>query len=190
MIDKGKLIVFSAPSGAGKTSIVKRILKKFPNIGFSVSATSRSLMREGEVNGVDYYFLSSEEFKKKIQNEEFVEWEEVYQNVFYGTLKSELERIWKEGRHVIFDIDVQGGLNIKKQFPDRTLALFVKPPSVKTLKERLSKRGSESEESLNERLIKAHSELDYAPKFDQIILNDDLETAVLNAERMIKKFIS
>ncbi len=190
MKKEGKLLIFSAPSGAGKTSIVKRILANYPNIGFSISATSRPGIREGETNGVDYYFMTSEEFKKKIENNEFVEWEEVYQNVFYGTLKSELERIWNEGRHVIFDIDVQGGLNIKKQYPERSLAIFVKPPSIETLRLRLTKRGSESDKSLNERVEKAASEIEFAPQFDVILENKDLDLAVNQAEKVINEFLN
>ncbi len=190
MNQKGKLLIFSAPSGAGKTSIVKRILSGNPNIGFSISATSRSTIREGEQNGKDYYFLSTEEFKRKIEQEEFVEWEEVYENTFYGTLKSELERIWNEGRHVIFDIDVQGGMNIKKQYGDRALSIFIKPPSVKTLEERLIRRGSENDASLRERIAKAEAELQFAKYFDVVIENDDLDHAVQEAEETIKKFLS
>ncbi|QNL20962.1 guanylate kinase [Hyphobacterium sp. CCMP332] len=190
MSKKGKLLIFSAPSGAGKTSIVKRILSKYPNIGFSISATSRNTIREGEQNGKDYYFLTLDEFKEKIKNEEFVEWEEVYENAFYGTLKSELERIWTEGRHVIFDIDVKGGLNIKKQYGDRALAIFVQPPSVQTLEERLKKRGSENDKSLQERINKAESEMKYASHFDVVIENDNLDHAVQEAEKYINKFLT
>lgn len=190
MNQKGKLLIFSAPSGAGKTSIVKRVLENHPNIGFSISATSRSLIREGEQNGKDYYFLTLEEFKKKIDQEEFVEWEEVYASSFYGTLKSELERIWNEDRHVIFDIDVQGGMNIKKQYGERALSIFIKPPSVKTLEERLIKRGSENDKSLGERIAKAESELQYAKYFDVVIENDNLDRAVQEAEDVIKTFLS
>jgi guanylate kinase len=186
----GKLIIFSAPSGAGKTSIVKAILESNQNLGFSISATSRSTIREGEVNGEDYYFLSPEEFKRKIDNDEFVEWEEVYNGTHYGTLNNELERIWSLGKHVIFDIDVQGGLNLKKQFGDRALAIFVKPPSVKELENRLQQRGSESQESLNMRIEKAEHELSFAPLFDKTIVNDDLEQAILESQKHINQFLN
>ena len=190
MNQEGKLLIFSAPSGAGKTSIVKRILSNHPEIGFSISATSRSSIREGEVNGKDYYFMTSEEFKDKIDEDAFVEWEEVYQGAYYGTLKSELERIWNQGRHVIFDIDVKGGLNIKKQYPERSLAIFVKPPSLEVLKDRLSKRGSETDYSLNERVGKAEYEMQFSKDFDIVIENNDLEQAVEETEKVIQKFLA
>ncbi len=185
----GKLIIFSAPSGAGKTTIVKHLLRKLSNLEFSVSATSRPL-RQGETDGKDYYFLSTEEFKKKIDRDEFLEWEEVYSGVCYGTLKSEINRIWEKGSHVLFDVDVVGGLNIKKQYPDNALAIFVMPPNSETLAERLCGRGTDSEESIQKRLDKAEWELTFAPKFDIIIVNDDLEKAVEETINIVTRFIS
>ena len=159
----GKVIIVSAPSGAGKTSIVKHVLNFLPELRFSTSATTRA-MREGEVNGRDYHFLSVEDFKKGIQRDEFLEWEEVYHNQFYGTLKSEIRRIWDEGKVVIFDVDVKGGLNIKKFFGDDALAIFVEQPTVQELENRLRKRGTETEESLRKRVEKAEYELSFAPQ--------------------------
>ncbi len=186
---KGKLIVFSAPSGSGKTTIVRHLLgKEDLNLEFSISAATR-LARAEEVNGKDYYFMSLEEFKKHIKNEDFVEWEEVYRDNFYGTLKSEIERIWDQGKNVIFDIDVSGGLRIKHKFPDETLAVFVKPPSVDELKRRLKERSTESDEKINMRIAKAHVELATAPQFDTIIKNYDLETAKEEAYQLVKQFV-
>jgi guanylate kinase len=187
---QGKLIVFSAPSGSGKTTIVKHLLKHEQlNLEFSISCTTRKPRGE-EIDGKDYYFINWETFKKHIKNEDFVEWEEVYTDNFYGTLKIELERIWAKGKHVIFDIDVAGGLRIKKKFPEQTLAVFVKPPSVDELKKRLKQRSTESEEKINMRIAKAHVELATAPQFDTIIKNYDLETAKKDAEDLVKDFIS
>ncbi len=187
---KGKLFVFSAPSGSGKTTIVKHLLaQKNLNLEFSISATSRDPRGE-EVNGQDYYFISAEEFKKKIKNEEFLEWEEVYRDNFYGTLKTEVERIWAKGKHVIFDIDVAGGLRIKKKFPNETLSVFVKPPSVDELKIRLKKRSTESEDKINMRIAKASVELATSPQFDRIIKNYDLEVALKEAETLVEEFIT
>ena len=187
---QGKLIVFSAPSGSGKTTIVKHLLKHEQlNLEFSISCTTRKPRGE-EKDGKDYYFINWETFKKHIKNEDFVEWEEVYTDNFYGTLKIELERIWAKGKHVIFDIDVAGGLRIKKKFPEQTLAVFVKPPSVDELKKRLKQRSTESEEKINMRIAKAHVELATAPQFDTIIKNYDLETAKKDAEDLVKDFIS
>ncbi len=172
---QGKLIVFSAPSGSGKTTIVRHLLKQQElDLEFSISATSRAKRGE-EVHGKDYYFLSFEDFKKKIKNDEFLEWEEVYRDNFYGTLKTEVERIWAKGKHVIFDIDVSGGLRIKRKFPDETLAIFVKPPSIDELKIRLKKRKTESDDKINMRIAKASAELATAPLFDKIVVNDDLD---------------
>lgn len=186
----GKLIVFSAPSGSGKTTIVRHLLSQEElNLEFSISCTTRKPRGE-EVDGKDYYFINWETFKKHIKNEDFVEWEEVYTDNFYGTLKSELERIWAKGKHVIFDIDVAGGLRIKKKFPAQTLAVFVKPPSVDELKKRLKQRSTESDEKINMRIAKAHVELATAPQFDKIIKNYDLETAKKDAEDLVKEFIS
>jgi guanylate kinase len=185
-----KLIVFSAPSGSGKTTIVRHLLGVDAlNLEFSVSATSRA-PREEEVHGEDYYFLSLQDFKHKMKNEEFLEWEEVYRDNFYGTLHSEIERIWAMGKNVIFDIDVVGGLRIKKKYPEHTLAVFVKPPSVEELKIRLKKRSTESEDKINMRIAKASVEMATAPRFDFIILNDTLEHALEEAERLVKEHIS
>ena len=186
----GKLIVFSAPSGAGKTTIVKHLLaNKDLNLAFSISATSRD-MRGNEIDGRDYYFLSAEAFKDKIRNQEFLEWEEVYRDNFYGTLKSEVDRIWASGKHVIFDIDVSGGLRIKRKFPENTLAVFVKPPSIDELKIRLKKRKTETDDRINMRIAKASAELATAPMFDVIIENKDLETALKQAETIVGNFIN
>ena len=186
---KGKLLVFSAPSGSGKTTIVRYLLAlDYLNLEFSISATSRPSRGEEE-EGKDYYFLSSKEFKNKIKNEEFLEWEEVYRDSFYGTLKSEVERIWAKGKHVIFDIDVAGGLRIKKKFPAETLAVFVKPPSVDELKIRLKKRKTESEEKINMRIAKASIELATAPQFDTIIKNVNLDQALQEAEKLVADFV-
>lgn len=188
-MEEGKLIVFSAPSGSGKTTIVRRLLnKKDLNMAFSISATSRT-KRGDEVDGEDYYFLSTEAFKTKIKNDEFLEWEEVYRDNFYGTLKAEIERIWKLGKHVIFDIDVSGGLRIKRKFPEKTIAVFVKPPSIDELKIRLKKRKTESDDKINMRIAKASAELATAPLFDVIIENDNLEKAVNEAYEKVADFI-
>lgn len=187
---KGKLIVFSAPSGSGKTTIVRHLLTiDALNLEFSISATSRE-KRGDEIDGKDYYFLSAKEFKSKIKNEEFLEWEEVYRDNFYGTLKSEVERIWAKGKHVIFDIDVSGGLRIKRKFPEETLAIFVKPPSIDELKIRLKKRKTESEDKINMRVAKASAELATAPLFDVIIENDVLENALKKAESLVGNFLN
>ena len=185
----GKLIVFSAPSGSGKTTIVRHLLKqKELDLEFSISATSRERRGE-EVDGKDYYFLSFEEFKKKIKNDEFLEWEEVYRDNFYGTLKTEVERIWAKGKHVIFDIDVSGGLRIKRKFPKETLAIFVKPPSIDELKIRLKNRKTESSNKINMRIAKASAELATAPLFDKIVINDDLDIALDEAYKLVSNFL-
>ena len=187
---KGKLIVFSAPSGSGKTTIVRHLLKQEDlNLEFSISAATREARGE-EVSGKDYYFMSLEQFKKHIKAEDFVEWEEVYRDNFYGTLKSEIERIWALGKNVIFDIDVSGGLRIKHKFPEETLAVFVKPPSIDELKIRLKKRSTESEDKINMRIAKASVELATAPQFDKIIKNYDLDTAKEEAYQLVKEFIN
>lgn len=185
---QGKLIIFSAPSGAGKTTIVKYLLKKIPELEFSVSACSRP-MRKGETHGVDYYFITVEEFKQKIKNQEFAEWEEVYKDNFYGTLKVEIERIRKKGHHVIFDMDVVGGLNLKKQFGDQALAIFVMPPSIEHLESRLKTRETETPESIARRIGKAEVELLTSKQFDKIVLNDDLDHAFEEAEKAVRAFI-
>src|SRR5690554_6498015 len=188
-MEGGKLIVFSAPSGSGKTTIVQHLLKQEDlNLEFSVSCTSREA-RADEIDGKNYYFLSLKEFKQHIKNGDFLEWEEVYRDNFYGTLNSEIKRIWSNGKNVIFDIDVVGGLRIKKKFPDRTLAVFVKPPSIDELKIRLKKRKTESEDRINMRIAKASVELATAPQFDHIIKNHDLETALMEAKDLVADFI-
>lgn len=188
-MQKGKLLVFSAPSGSGKTTIVRHLLAQEDlNLEFSISAATRDARGE-EVNGKDYYFISIEEFKKHIKADDFIEWEEVYRDNFYGTLKSEVERIWAKGKNVIFDIDVSGGLRIKHKFPQETLAVFVKPPSVDELKRRLKERSTESEEKINMRIAKAHVELATAPQFDTIIKNYDLDVAKQEAYELVKNFI-
>jgi guanylate kinase len=189
-MQKGKLLVFSAPSGSGKTTIVRHLLAQPDlNLEFSISCTTRAPRGE-EVHGTDYYFISWDEFKKHIKAEDFVEWEEVYTDNFYGTLKAEVERIWALGKHVIFDIDVAGGLRIKHKFPNETLAVFVKPPSVDELKRRLKQRSTESEDKINMRIAKASVELATAPQFDTIIKNYDLEVAKEEAYHLVKKFIN
>ncbi|MCF4100723.1 guanylate kinase [Gillisia sp. M10.2A] len=188
-MNTGKLIVFSAPSGSGKTTIVQHLLAHPElNLEFSISATSRAARGE-EVEGKDYYFLSLEDFKKKIKNDEFLEWEEVYRDNFYGTLKSEIERIWSHGKHVIFDIDVVGGLDIKNIYPEKTLAVFVKPPSIEELKIRLKKRKTESEDKISMRVAKASIELATAPQFDFIIENNHLQTALDEAYHLVANFV-
>jgi guanylate kinase len=185
----GKLIIFSAPSGAGKTTIVRHLLMKFPNLEFSVSATTRPF-RGDEVNGKDYYFIGKEEFLHRIARREFVEFEEVYSGTFYGTLRSEIERIWDKGKHVIFDIDVEGGLHLKKVYGDQALAIFVNPPSLEILIQRLTSRGTDSEEKLKERIEKADKELQYADRFDLILSNHELSTACKEAEHLVQRFLN
>lgn len=186
----GKLIIFSAPSGAGKTTIVKHLLKKHPDtLSFSISACTRP-PREDETNGKDYYFISKEEFLHKVAHQEFVEFEEVYSGTFYGTLTDEIERIWKLGKHVIFDLDVIGGLRLKRKFGDRALAIFVQPPSLDELAKRLKARGTDSQEKLKERIEKADKELQFAKDFDVILHNDSLPKACQEAEYLLDNFLS
>jgi len=185
----GKLIIFAAPSGSGKTTIVEYLLKQEElNLAFSVSATSRP-RRGKEKHGENYYFMTTNEFKKHIKNDDFLEWEEVYRDNFYGTLKSEVERLWAEGKNVIFDIDVAGGLRIKRKYPNKTLAVFVKPPSVDELKIRLKKRSTESDDKINMRIAKASVELATAPQFDIVIKNYDLDSALNEAHDLVANFI-
>lgn len=181
---KGKLIIFSAPSGAGKTTIVRRLLKKNLNLEFSISVASRE-QRPDERHGIDYYFITTNDFREKIRKGEFVEWEEVYPNHYYGTLKTEVEKIRNKGKNVIFDVDVIGGLNIKKAYGDDALAIFVMPPSIEELENRLIVRSSEDPAKIKLRISKAESELNYAPEFDKVIYNDDLDKAVREAEKII-----
>ncbi|GIV29380.1 MAG: guanylate kinase [Bacteroidia bacterium] len=185
----GKLIVFSGPSGSGKTTIVQALLNKYPHVfGFSVSATTRP-MRKGEIHGKHYYFISKEEFQNKIDNNEFIEWEQVYEGLYYGTLKSEIERLHQLKKHVLFDIDVEGGLNIKKLYPDKTLTIFVMPPDIEELKKRLKARQTENEENFNKRVNKATREIEKSKLFDLIIINDNLENAIQQAEQQILDFL-
>jgi guanylate kinase len=188
-MQQGKMIVVSAPSGSGKTTIVRQVLASGLNLEFSVSACSRQ-PRANEKDGIDYYFLSAEAFKQKIAQNAFVEWEEVYAGNYYGTLKSEVERIWQKGNHVIFDVDVVGGLNIKRQYPEACLSLFVQPPSIKELEKRLRGRSTDSEETIQKRIAKAEYELSFARQFDRIIINDILEVAVNETFKAISEFIS
>jgi guanylate kinase len=184
----GKLVIFSAPSGAGKSTLVNYLLPQFPELSFSISATSRS-PRGKEQHGKDYYFLSSEEFKAHVAGDELLEWEEVYASTYYGTLRSEVERIWAQGKVVVFDIDVVGALNLKKQFGDRALALFVQAPSVEILEQRLRGRGTDSEEKIQQRVAKATIEMARAPEFDKVVVNDDLDTAKAEALAILKDFL-
>jgi guanylate kinase len=188
MAAQGKLVIFSAPSGAGKTTIVRRLLAQVPTLEFSVSATSRP-PRGDESHGVDYYFFSPDEFRKRVNEDEFVEWEEVYPGQMYGTLLSEVDRIWRKGHHVIFDVDVKGGLNLKKKFGSEALAIFVRPPSMDALEERLRCRATEPEEKIRIRLAKASSELSYESRFDFVLVNDDLERAVNEGYKTVNEFL-
>ena len=184
----GKALIFSAPSGSGKTTIVKHLLKTNPDLGFSISASTRDKRNKKKKNGQDYYFLTPEQFKTKIDNDEFIEWEEVYEGNFYGTLKSEIERIWRDGKNVIFDVDVKGGLNLKKYFGDKALAVFVKVPSIDALHERLKDRGTESEQSLSRRLFKAKFEMTFQDEFDTVLVNEDLERSLKEAQALYDNF--
>lgn len=184
----GKLVIFSAPSGAGKTTIVKHLLSRNLNFGFSISATTRK-PRGAEQNGKDYYFLSVEEFKNKIEREEFLEWEEVYPGCFYGTLKSEVERICRNGQNILFDVDVVGGSNIKKYYGEKALAVFIQPPSIQELEKRLLARSTDCIEVIKERIAKAEHELTYVHLFDIIIINDQLDVALQEAEEKVSEFL-
>ncbi|MDB5116722.1 MAG: guanylate kinase [Mucilaginibacter sp.] len=188
MAKEGKLVIFSAPSGAGKTTIVQHLLTKIPGLEFSVSATTRQ-PRGDEENDKAYHFISKEEFLHRIAKKQFVEFEEVYSGTFYGTLRTEIERIWKKGKTVIFDIDVEGGLHLKRKYDGQALAIFVQPPSLDVLKERLTARGTDSGDKLKERFVKAEKELNYAPRFDIILKNHDLQTACAEAEELVKNFL-
>ena len=182
------MVIFSAPSGAGKTTIVKRLLNHYPDLEFSISACTRGT-RMKEVDGKDYYFLTVNDFKEKIRNNDFIEWEEVYPDHFYGTLKSEVYRIWEKGKHVIFDVDVVGGLNIKKQFGAQALSLFVKPPSIEELKKRLINRSADSKENIQKRVAKAEQEMTYAEQFDIVIINENLDVATDEVITVVSRFL-
>jgi guanylate kinase len=184
----GKLIIITAPSGAGKTSVTKYLLEKIPQIGFSVSATTRK-PRSNETDGVDYYFISQEQFHEKIQQNDFIEWEMVYEGKYYGTFRSELERIWNENKLPLLDIDVKGAIHVLEQFDEKCLTIFIEPPSIEELKRRLQSRGTESLESLQTRLNKAVFELSFKQQFNKIIINDDLQQACLEAEATVKAFL-
>lgn len=184
----GKALIFSAPSGSGKTTIVKHLLETNSDLGFSISASTRDRRGRTEQNGKDYYFLTPEQFKEKIDNGEFIEWEEVYEGNFYGTLKSEIDRIWQSGKNVIFDVDVKGGLNLKKYFGDKGLAVFVKVPSLEILKERLHDRGTEDDQSLSRRLFKANFEMSFQDKFDVVLVNEKLEKSLAQAQQLYDDF--
>jgi guanylate kinase len=184
----GKCIIFSAPSGSGKTTIVRHLLAQHPDLGFSISACTRDKRGRNEENGKDYYFLSPEEFKHRIENDEFVEWEQVYEGAFYGTLKSEIERIWAEGRDVIFDVDVKGGLSLKKYYGDKALSVFVKVPDEETIEARLRSRGTESEDSISRRLFKLKFELSFQDQFDVVLMNRHLEDTLAAAEEIYHRF--
>ncbi|GAB3524692.1 guanylate kinase [Emticicia fontis] len=187
---KGKAIIFCAPSGSGKTTIVKHLLDKYnSNLGFSISACTRDKRGRNEENGKDYYFLSIHDFKERIDNEEFIEWQEVYPGAYYGTLKTEIERLWSEGKNVIFDVDVKGGVNLKNYFGDDALAIYVKVPSMEELERRLRSRGTDSEDSISRRLYKMKFEMEFQNRFDVILLNDDIETSWQKAEELYESFV-
>ncbi|MEN6619411.1 MAG: guanylate kinase [Rikenellaceae bacterium] len=186
---ENKVLIFSAPSGAGKTTVVRHLLKKYSFLDFSISATSR-LPRGEEVNGREYFFLSKEDFKKRIEADEFIEYEEVYTGFFYGTLKSEVDRIWSEGKIIVFDIDVKGGVNLKKLYGKNALAVFVQPPSTQILRERLITRGTETSEVIENRVAKAKEELSYAKYFDKVLINENLDNCLLEAEQLVERFYS
>jgi guanylate kinase len=184
----GKAIIFCAPSGSGKTTLVKHLLQNNTDLGFSISASTRDRRGRTEQHGKDYYFLTPDEFKQKIDNDEFIEWEEVYAGNYYGTLKSEIERIWNGGKNVIFDVDVKGGLQLKKYFGDKALAIFVKVPSMEVLEQRLRDRGTESHASLSQRLFKAKFEMSFQDQFDVVLVNEDLEKSTREAQRLYDEF--
>ena len=186
---EGKLIIFSAPSGSGKTTIVKHLLANNSNLGFSISACTRDRRGRSEQNGKDYYFLTPDEFKQKIDNDEFVEWEQVYMGAFYGTLKAEIERLWAAGKHVLFDVDVQGGLKLKEYYGSRALAVFVKVPDESTLIDRLTGRGTEDADSLSKRLFKIHFEMSFQDEFDVVLVNDKLSDSLEKAQSLVDNFV-
>lgn len=184
----GKAIIFSAPSGSGKTTIVRHLLETNSDLGFSISASTRDKRGRTEADGKDYYFLTPDQFKEKIDKNDFIEWEEVYEGNFYGTLKSEIDRVWENGKNVIFDVDVKGGMNLKKYFGDKALSIFVSVPSLEVLTARLNDRGTESPESLSRRLFKANFEMTFQDKFDQVLVNEDLERSLLQAQQLYDEF--
>ncbi len=188
MADKNKIIIITAPSGAGKTSITRHLMKTFPKLAFSVSAATRA-PRGNEQNGVDYHFMSTEDFKEKIQHDEFIEWEMVYEGKYYGTLKAELEKIWRNEKVPVLDVDIKGAIHVQQQYPDSTLSLFIQPPSVAELEKRLHGRGTESPESLAARINKAAYELSFKDQFNKLIINDELRRACAEAETIVADFI-
>jgi guanylate kinase len=188
MVTKGKFIVITAPSGAGKTTIARHLLQAIPEIAFSVSATTRQI-RKNEIEGKDYFFLTAEEFKNRIAHDEFIEWEEVYPGTFYGSLKRQIEKLWEMGKAVLFDVDVKGALNLKNKFPDNTLTIFIKPPSYEVLIQRLKNRATDSPEKIQERIHKAQDELLFESSFDVVIVNDDLEQALREVKIVVGKFL-
>lgn len=188
-MSKGKAIIFSAPSGSGKTTIVRHLLKACNYLAFSISATTRQRRVDREIDGKDYYFLKVKDFKQKIENEEFIEWEEVYDGNYYGTLKSEVERIWSDGKHVIFDVDVKGGIQLKKHFQEKALAIFVKVKDLKVLEERLRHRNTESDENINKRLAKAEYELSFENEFDKTVISNKLNLTLEDAKSLVDDFV-
>jgi len=186
--EEGKMFIFTAPSGAGKTTIVRHVLQKFPFLGFSVSATTRT-KRENEQDGRDYYFLSKDQFDQKIRESAFAEWEEVYTGLFYGTLHSEIERVWQQGRHLLFDIDVQGALRLKQMYGHRCMSIFIKPPSIEVLIERLTARNTETPENLAKRIAKMQEEIQFENQFDMVLVNDILPIACTEAEHIVQTFV-
>lgn len=187
--DMGKILIFSAPSGSGKSTLINHLMTLGLPLGFSISATSRA-PRGTEQHGVEYYFLTETEFRNKIANNEFVEYEEVYGGNLYGTLRSEIDRIWNEGKTIVFDIDVAGALNIKKIFGDKAMSIFIQPPSIDALRSRLIGRGTDSMEKIEQRLMKASKELGFAPQFDRVVINDDLEQAKADVEKVVREFLA
>jgi guanylate kinase len=189
MEENRKVIIFSAPSGSGKSTIIGHLLKRVPGLEFSISATSRK-PRQGEQDGKDYYFLTEEDFKQRVSEDKFVEWVEVYQGTCYGTLKSEIERIWDKGNTVIFDVDVLGGVSLKKIFGEKALSIFIQPPSIEVLEQRLRNRGTETEESLRKRIERAEMELQYSNQLDVVVVNDNLDTAINETETIVNNFLN
>jgi len=186
---EGKVVIFSAPSGSGKTTIVKHLNEQFPNLGFSISATTRPPRKSGEIDGKDYFFLTADTFSEKITNNEFIEWEEVYPGIRYGTLRAEIDRLWNDRKHVLFDVDVKGGLVLKKYFGERALAVYVKVSDLKLLADRLKKRGADSIESIQKRLEKAEAEAALEPQFDITLINDDLSDSLPRSVTIVKQFL-